>query len=95
MNLKVEIHLFLNADDAIAAIEQVGMKLSDTLVELGYGNVAAEDPEDTKLTSVVILKAAEPDAWKDSADDTDTMSCTFPTTDALFVEQADAGGIIE
>lgn len=96
MNLKIETHLYLAADNwTPEEIARIGLAFSDTLVSLGYENVAAEDPEETKLTSVVIIKGTEPEAWKTAADDPESMSVSFPTTDLLFAQQADAGGIIE
>lgn len=97
MNLKVELHLFLTEEQFTQdEIAKIGLAFSDTLMHLGYDNVAASNADETKLTSVVIIKGVrEPEAWKDSADDPDVMAVSFPTTDATFVEQADAGGIIE
>lgn len=97
MNLLVETHLFLTEEQFTQdEIAKIGLAFSDTLMNLGYDNVAASDAEETRLTSVVIIKGVrEPEAWNESADDPDVMAVSFPTTDAMFVEQADAGGIIE
>lgn len=95
MNLKVECHLFLNEGQwTPEEIARIGLAFSDTLGELGYDNVAARDPEETKLTSVVIVKGAGPSEWRESADG-EAMAISFPTTDPLFIQQADAGGIVE
>ena len=92
MNLEVRVFAYLPEDqwnpDGVGALLK---KLSDTVVDEGYGNVADDDPEQTKLTSVLVARPAGD--WRRATKD--AMAVSFPTDDPKFVIQADAGGIIE
>ncbi len=93
MNLKLEVYLFVDEEDFNPEhIANLSVNLSDLVVLLGYGNVAAEEPENTKLKSVVVVRPLkQPKAWQRG----DAMAINFPTDDPLFIAQADAGGIPE
>jgi hypothetical protein len=94
VNVSIEGHIFLPEEKwTPEEIARISVAFSDTLVSLGYGNVAAENYEDTTLTSVLIVKPTKPNAWKSRAKD--AMAVSFPTEDEAFIRQADAGGIIE
>ena len=94
MNLRIVVDVYVPPEDwNPEGVEKLAVKVSDALIDAGYGNVADEDPEQTKLTSVVIAKPAPEGGWKRAAKD--AMFVSFPTEDPAFVLQADAGGIIE
>lgn len=52
------------------------------------------NPEETRLKSVVIVKPTKGKLWEKSADGK-VMVISFPTNDEEFIRQADIGGIKE
>ena len=54
MNLRIVVDVYVPPEDwNPEGVEKLAVKVSDALIDAGYGNVADEDPEQTKLTSVV------------------------------------------
>jgi hypothetical protein len=92
VNLGIEVHLYLDEEQfAPEEIARLTLGVSDFIRENGYGNVAAEDVADTRLTSVVIVRPIEANDWTARAED--AMAVNFPTDDQRFVLQAESGGI--
>lgn len=94
MNLAIEINLFLDEEQYTPEeIVRLSMGASDFVRDAGYGNVAADKVEDTKLSSVIVVRPVKPKGWIARAKE--AMAVNFPTDDERFVFQADTGGIAE
>lgn len=92
MNVSLEINLFIDEEDfGPEEIERLATGASDFILGAGYGNIAAEEVEDTKLKSVIVVRPVKPNAWQARAKE--AMAVNFPTADEEFLFQAEAGGI--
>ena len=94
MNLAIEVNLYIQDEDwGPEEIARLSMGISDTVLELGYGNVAADDVDDTRLSSVIVIRPVKSKGWIQRAKE--AMAVNFPTNDERFIFQADNGGIKE
>lgn len=94
MNLGIEINLFVQEEDwGPEEIARLSLAFSDAVIDLGYGNVAADDVDDTRLASVVVVRPVKAKGWIQRAKE--AMAVSFPTSDERFIFQADNGGIKE
>lgn len=94
MNLAIEVNLFVPEEDwGPEEIARLSLGISDKVLELGYGNVAADDVDDTRLLSVIVVRPVKSKGWIQRAKE--AMAVNFPTSDERFIFQADNGGIKE
>lgn len=97
--VKVESYVWLDEDndeekDSKEATRIV-FAIGDSLFGEGFGNVAEKDPADTSLSVVLVVSEAKPDDWKRSVKRKSTKGIDFPTADAEFAKQMDAGLVEE
>lgn len=97
MNVKVEIHLSIPDEKYTPeGLGEVAQELADTVTRLGYGNVSAENVDDTILTSLLVMKPADEaesdDDWLVNAVQ-GGFAVILPTNDKRFYEEAATGNI--